>query len=449
MDLRRDREILHLAVPALGALAADPLLSMVDTAVVGHLGVAPLAALGMSVVAFNLAFVVFNFLAYGTTGPVARMVAEDRPADVVRYVVQALWVAVVLGVFATALGLLLSRPLGSALGARGDVVAPFLAYFRIRILALTPMLVALVGHGLFRGLLDIRTPLLITVSANLVNAMLSVVLVYPVGLGVSGAAIGTVLAQSLACILFLRQAYLRLAPSVSGVLWRPEAEAMRRLLSLSRDLLIRTFSLHAVFVLSVAMAARMGTAVVAGHQVAVELWMFLVMVLDSIAIAAQALTGRYLGLGDSAGAKAIGARMIRWGIGFGIFLGLTFWLMRGLLPRIFTSDPEVLGVVASVFAIVAAFQPLNGYVFVLDGILIGASDARYLARGMLLSAVCAVPLTFLSLRLGWGIRGIWAALGVFMVVRALTVGRRFARGRWAESGRGTVAMKSAAVGDGS
>lgn len=432
MDIRRDREILSLAVPALGALAADPLLSLVDTALVGHLGSAQLAALGLAVVAFNLAFVVFNFLAYGTTGPVARMLAQDRPVDAVCHVVQAVWVAIVLGLAMTAVALLFSRPLGGVLGAKEEVMGHFLAYFRIRMLALTPMLLVLVGHGLFRGLLDTRTPLLITVAVNLVNGVLSYVLIYPAGLGVRGAAIGTVAAQSVACGLFVWFGYRRLLPLAAGVGWRPQREPMRHLLALSRDLLIRTFSIHGVFVISAAVAARMGTAVMAGHQVAVELWMFLVLVLDSIAIAGQALTGRYLGMGDRAGARAVGSRMIRWGVGFGAVLAVGFWLLRELLPRIFTSDPAVIAAVASVFPLVAAFQPVNGYVFVLDGILIGASDARYLAGAMFASAVAAAPLIALSLRLDWGIRGIWAALGVFMVVRAVLVGVRFARGRWME-----------------
>jgi len=434
MRSSEDREILRIAIPALGSLAADPLLSMVDTAMVGHLGAAPLAALGISVVAFNLAFVVFNFLAYGTTGPVARFVACGRSPEAVRHVAQALWVALVLGLLCTAGGLLLSRPLGSLLGARGEVLELFLAYFRIRILALTPLLVVLVGHGLFRGLLDTRTPLLITVAANLINAALGFVLIYPVGLGVRGAALGTLAAQSLAALVFARAGYARLAPLAGREAWRPQREAMRRLIGLSRDLLLRTFSLHAVFVLSTAAATRMGTAVIAGHQVAVELWMFLAMVLDSLAIAAQALTGRYLGAGDAAGARRVGRRMAVWGVLFGALLGLPYWLLRALLPRLFTSDAEVLATVAAIVPFIAAFQPLNGYVFVLDGILIGASDARYLARAMVASAFVAAPLILLSLRLGWGIRGIWTALSLFMVMRALTMGRRFAGGRWATAG---------------
>ncbi|MCL4368502.1 MAG: MATE family efflux transporter, partial [Actinobacteria bacterium] len=246
VDFSKDREILGIALPALGALAADPLLSMVDTAMVGHLGAAPLAALGVATVAFSLVFVVFNFLAYGTTGPFARLTAAGRTDDAVRHVVQALWVALSLGLVSTVAGLVLSRPVGYLLGARGEVLDLFLAYFRIRILALTPMLIVLVGHGLFRGLLDTRTPLAITASANVVNALLGFLLIYPVGLGVRGAAIGAVVAQSGACAVFAWQMRRHLHPLMPPGAWRPHREAMRTLLLLSRDLLIRTFSLNAV-----------------------------------------------------------------------------------------------------------------------------------------------------------------------------------------------------------
>ena len=425
-----DREILRLAVPALGSLAADPLLSIVDAALIGHLGVAPLAALALAVVIFNLAFTVFNFLAYGTTGPVARLVASGKTRHAASYAAQAFWVALGLGVVVTVAAELLARPLGRLAGGRGEVLDLFLVYFRIRILALTPLLVTMVGHGLFRGLQDTRTPLLITVGVNAVNATLAYVLIYPVGLGVAGAAIATLSAQSVGAAIFFWRGARRVRPWAGDGAWRPHWAPMRGLLQLSRSLLLRTASLYGVFFLSTSVAARMGTATVAAHQVAIELWMFLAMLLDSIAIAGQALTGRYLGMGDAARAEQVGRRMLVWGVGMGVVFGAAFWAGRALLPRIFTTDPAVLAGVAGIFVFVAAFQPLNGFVFVLDGILIGASDAAYLARSMVLSALCAVPMALLSLRYGWGLTGIWLGLSTLMVVRALTVGLRFYSGRW-------------------
>lgn len=426
-----DRRILGLAIPALGALAADPLLSMVDTALVGHLGAAPLAALGVAVVAFNLAFVVFNFLAYGTTGPVARYLATDDSESAVRHTLNAVWLALLLGGVFTAIGLMASRPLGRALGAEGEVLGLFLTYYRIRILALTPLLVTLVGHGLFRGLQDTRTPLYITVFANVLNAGLGYLLIYPLEQGIRGAALATLVAQGLASLLFLRYGFARLQRIGLPTTLRPRWVEVRGLLRVSRDLLVRTASLHGTFVASTAVATRMGTNVIAGHQVAIELWMFLAMVMDSLAIAGQALIGRSLGMGQQEEARRIAKRLAWWGVLFGVLLGGAYWLGRDLLPRIFTTDPEVLATIASVFPFVVLFQPLNGYVFVLDGVLIGASDTRFLARGMILSAVAAVPVVVAALPLDWGVRGIWVGLGVLMLARALTNGVRFAGGAWA------------------
>ena len=432
MTRSQERQILRLAVPALGTLAADPLLSLVDTALVGHLGASQLAAMALAVVAFNLAFIVFNFLAYGTTGPVARLMAGGRSEEAGRYAMQAVWVALGLGLACTVLGELLSRPIAVVLGAEEQVLTFFLQYFRIRLLALTPMLLVMVGHGVFRGLQDTRTPLAVTVGANVVNAGLSALLVYPAGLGVSGAALGTVAAQSMAASAFVVLGRRRLAPLLGEHPWRVDRAVMRGLLSLSRDLMLRTLSLHAVFVFSAAVAIRMDTRIAAAQQIAVELWMFLAMVLDALAIAGQALVGRSLGHGAVAEARSLARTLLRWGIIFGGALGLAYWSLGSVLPRIFTSDPAVLASVALVFPVVALFQPLNAYVFVGDGILIGAEDARYLARSMALSALLAIPVIVAALPLGWGIRGIWAGLSLLMIARAATNGLRLRSGRWLE-----------------
>jgi len=427
----RDRNILHLAVPALGSLAADPLLSMVDTALVGHLGVAPLAALAISVVVFNLAFMVFNFLAYATTGPVARRLGSGRAEEIPAFAAQALWLALLLGIAGTVAAEIAAEPLGRLVGAQNEVLALFLAYFRIRILALTPLLITLTGHGLFRGLQDTRTPLFITVSVNTLNGLLAYFLIYPVGLGVRGAAIATLSAQSVGALLFLWRATRRLKPLARPGVWRPRGAPMRELLRLSRDLAFRTIALYGTYFLSTTAATRMGTVEVAAHQVALDLWMFLAMVVDSLAIAGQALIGRHLGLGQSAEARAIGVRTLWWSVGAGAVLGLGYWLMRGLLPRIFTSDPQVLAGIALAFPFVAALQPLNGYVFALDGILIGASDTGYLARWMTVSVAAAAAIILLALWNDWGLQGIWAGLALLMAGRGLTNSLRFQSGRWA------------------
>lgn len=430
LNPRRDREILHLALPALGSLAADPLLSLVDTALVGHLGPAPLAALAVSVVVFNLAFTLFNFLAYGMTGPVARRLSSGRAHEIPGLAVQALWVAIALGGATTILAQVLAVPLGRLVGADHEVLALFLQYFRIRVLALVPVLITLAGHGLFRGLLDTRTPLVITVCVNAVNAGLSYALIYPVGMGVRGAAIATLSAQSAGALVFVWRASRRLSPLAQNLDWRPRRAPMRELLVLSRDLVIRTVSLYGVYFLSTTAATRMGTIQVAAHQVALDLWMFLAMVMDSLAIAGQALIGTYLGAGKLSEARTVGIRTVWWSVVAGAVFSLAYWLARDLLPRIFTTDPQVLATIATVFPFVILLQPLNGFVFGLDGILIGASDTAYLAKAMMVSALVGAGVVAAAVLQGWGLQGVWWGLGALMLARGLTVGLRFWSERW-------------------
>ncbi|MDP8970244.1 MAG: MATE family efflux transporter, partial [Actinomycetota bacterium] len=308
--LRREhREIVALALPAMAALAADPLLSLVDTALVGRLGAVSLAALGIDVTVFTSVFWAFNFLTYGTTAEVAQLRGAGRPQAAALHALQALWLAVGIGAALTA-GLLVAAPaLVALMGATGEVVEPALAYLRIRALAAVPVLVVAVGHGAFRGLRDTRTPLWITVGANVINALLSWLLIYPARLGIAGAAWGTVAAQTGAAMTFL--ALGRAAFPVPDL--RIDLVAMRSLVRISRDLFLRTAALLAGLAVTTAVAARMGTVVVAAHQIARELWTMIALVLDGFAIAGQALIGTALGAGRSDQARADARRLLWWG----------------------------------------------------------------------------------------------------------------------------------------
>lgn len=424
----RDREIVGLALPAMIALAADPLLSLVDTALVGRLGAIPLAALGVSVALFTLAFFGFNFLTYGTTAEVARLRGAGRPVEASTYALQALWLAVGLGALTTLVLAGGASVLVRAMGATGDVAGAALTYLRIRAFASVPVLVVLVGHGAFRGVKDMRTPLWITVAVNLANAVLSWALIYPAGMGIAGAAVGTLLAQTVGAVTFLALGHRRFSPP--GL--RVEPDAMRRIAGISRDLFLRTAALLAGMLIATAVAARMGTVTVAAHQIARELWTMLTLVQDGFAIAGQAMIGTALGAGLIAEARGVALRLLRWGAGFGIVVGVTYLLLDGVLPGVFTTDPEVLAAVGTVWVIVALLQPIGGVVFVLDGILMGAADFRFLWWSTALAALGGlVPVSLLALRLGWGLPGIWLGMVVMMVARAVLTVWRLRSGAWA------------------
>ena len=425
--LARDREIVGLALPAMAALAADPLLSLVDTALVGRLGAVPLAALGVNVAVFTLAFFGFNFLTYGTTAEVARLRGAGRPQDASTHALQALWLAVALGV-ATTVVLEVSAPLLlTVMGASDEVADAALVYLRIRALASVPVLVVLVGHGAFRGCKDMRTPLWIAAVVNGINAVLSWVLIYPVGLGIAGAAWGTMIAQTIGAAAFLVLGRRRFAPSS----FRVEPAAMRRIAGISRDLFLRTAALLTGLLISTAAAARMGTVTVAAHQVARELWTMLALVQDGFAIAGQAMIATALGAGRATEARDMAWRLLGWGTGFGFVVGIGYLALAGPLPRVFTTDPAVLAALGSVWAVVAALQPLGGVVFVLDGILMGAGDFRFLLWSTALASLGAlVPICLLALRFGWGLPGIWAGMAALMAVRAVLTIRRLRSEGW-------------------
>jgi putative MATE family efflux protein len=276
--------------------------------------------------------------------------------------------------------------------------------------------------------MDMRTPLWITITVNLGNAVLSWALIYPLDMGSAGAAVGTLIAQTVGAVAFLVLGRRRLAPPALRV----EPAAMRRIVGISRDLFLRTAALLSGLLISTAVAARMGTAEVAAHQIARELWTMLTLVQDGFAIAAQAMIATALGAGLVAEARGTALRLLAWGSGFGFLVGAAYLLAADVLPAVFTTDADVLAAVSAVWGLVALLQPIGGVVFVLDGILMGAADFRFLWWSTALASLGGlVPVCLLSLHFGWGLQGIWVGMVVMMVARAVLTVWRLRSGAWA------------------
>ena len=424
----RDREILRLAVPALGALVAEPLYILADTAVVGRLGTPELGGLAIASTIILTGYGLFIFLAYGTTASVARLIGAGDERQAAHEAVQGMWLALLIGVALAAAGLVLAGPLVGAMGASAVVRPHALTYLRISLLGVPALLLTLAGTGYFRGLQNTTTPLIVVVVANAANLAIELVLIFGFGFGIAGSAWATVVAQvgSAGAYVFWVAGDVR-ARDVSV---RPDWPAIRRLAVVGRDLFVRTISLRLALTFATAAAARIGTVDLAAHQVAFELWNFLALVLDSIAIAGQAIIGRLLGAGVAGEARAAGRRMVGWGVGAGIVFAAVIALTRPLLPHIFTNDADVIALAGFLLWFVAALQPVNGAVFVLDGVLIGAGDMRYLAWAMFVSALVFLPALGAVLAFGAGIGWLWAAIGLLMVARLVTLGARFAGAAW-------------------
>ncbi|MFF9209323.1 MULTISPECIES: MATE family efflux transporter [unclassified Streptomyces] len=429
---RHDREIVALAVPAFGALVAEPLFVMADSAIVGHLGTAQLAGLGVASALLTTAVSVFVFLAYATTAAVARRVgAGDLPAAI-RQGMDGIWLAVLIGAAVIAAVLPLAPAIVDLFGASSTAAPYATTYLRISALGIPAMLVVLASTGVLRGLQDTRTPLYVAVAGFIANAALNAVLVYGAGLGIAGSAWGTVIAQCGMAAVYLtvvvrgaRRHGASLRPDVTGI--RASAQA-------GVPLLVRTLSLRAILMIATAVAARLGDADIAAHQIILSLWSLLAFALDAIAIAGQAIIGRYLGAGDTDGARAACRRMVEWGIAVGVVLGALVVITRPLFLPLFTSDSSVTDTALPALLIVALSQPISGIVFVLDGVLMGAGDGPYLAGAMLLTLAVFTPVALLVPTLGGGLTALWAAMALMMTVRLLTLWLRARSGRWLVTG---------------
>ena len=429
----QSREILRLAVPAFGALVAEPLFLLADSAIIGHLGVAQLAGVGLASAVLHTAVGLMVFLAYSTTPAVARAIGDGQLGKALAAGRDGVWLALLLGVLLAVAGFLAADPLIGLLGAEGEVRAFAVDYLRWSMPGLVAMLLIFAGTGLLRGLQDTRTPLLVATAGFTLNIILNLWLVYGLGWSVAGSAAGTSVAQWAMAGVYL--AIVRRNALRNGVGLLPSWRGIRSMARVGSWLMLRTLTLRIAILATVLVATAQGTANLAAHQLAMTIFSFLAFALDALAIAAQALIGKELGASTAVKARLLTGTMVRWGLGFGAVTGLLLALAAPWAGALFTSDPEVQRVLALALWVLAAGQPLAGYVFVLDGVLIGAGDAKYLALAGVVNLAAYVPMlaavALLGVPGGAGLGWLWAAFALgYMAARAMTLGLRARSGRW-------------------
>ncbi|MFI2030666.1 MATE family efflux transporter [Streptomyces buecherae] len=429
---RHDREIIALAVPAFGALIAEPLFVMVDSAIVGHLGTPQLAGLGIAAALLLTGVNIFVFLAYATTAAVARRVGAGDLPGAIRQGMDGIWLALLIGAAVVTVVLPTAPGLVDLFGA-SDTAAPYaITYLRISTLGIPAMLIVLAATGVLRGLQDTRTPLYVAIGGFAANAALNAALVYGAGLGIAGSAWGTVIAQ-----WAMAAAYLTVVVRGArrhGASLRPDAAGIRACAQAGVPLLVRTLSLRTVTLIATGVAANLGDTEVAAHQIILTLWSLLAFALDAIAIAGQAIIGRYLGAGDKEGARAACRRMVEWGIASGLVLGVLVILARPLFIPLFTSDQVVQDALLPALLVVAISQPISGVVYILDGVLMGAGDGPYLAVAMIITLAVFAPVALLVPTLGGGLTALWWTMALMMTMRMLTLWIRTRSGRWLVTG---------------
>ena len=423
------RRIAALALPALVVLAAEPLYVLVDTAVVGHLGQVPLAAVAVGGTVMSVAVWFGTLMAYGTTGRAARRFgAGDRTAAVAEGV-QASWLALATGALLVLLAQLFATPLTSALAADPAAAEAAAGWLRIASFGIPGLLLAAAGNGWMRGVQDTRRPLYFVLGANVLSAVLCPLLVYPAGWGLTGSAVANVIAQSLSGGLFLWAVVRERAPL------RPSPAVIVGQLFLGRDLLIRGAAFQACWLSATAVAARFGVAAVGAHQIGLQLWFFCALALDAVAIAAQSLVGAALGAGDATAAREVARRVTAVGAVAGVGFAALAAAGAGVVPGWFTSDRAVHEQAAIVWPWFVGMLPFAGVVYALDGVLIGAGDVGYLRTMTLAAALLGfLPAIWLAYGLGWGLSGVWFGLALFTLIRLVFLLVRWRGAGWAVLG---------------
>lgn len=451
MPARLGRSILGLAIPALGALIAEPLFLMADTAIIGHLGINELAGAGLGTTVLQTAVGLMIFLAYSTTPAVARKLGAGRMDLALAAGRDGIWLAVLLGILLATAGWLCAPHLLSAMGADGAVLGFATDYLRWSMPGLPAMLLVLAATGVLRGLQDTRTPLIVAGAGFGANIVLNFTLVYGAGLSVAGAAIGTSIAQWGMAAVYL----VLLVPRIraAGVALRPQPAGVLGTGRVGSWLMLRTLSLRVGILATVWVATDLGAPTLAAHQLVFTLFTFMAFALDALAIAAQALIGKELGAGNAATARAMTRLMTRWGMLFGVATGVVLAVAAPHIGALFTSNPGVQQAAAVGIWVLAASQPLCGLVFVLDGVLIGAGDAPYLAVAGMLSLVLYAPLLWAVVALplpdASPVLWLWCAFGLgYMLFRALTLLWRVRNDDWMSLDAPATASAAPRAGEG-
>jgi len=427
-----DREMWLLALPALGALLAEPLFLIADSAIVGHLGTAELAGLSVASAVLLNAVMLCIFLAYGTAATVARRAGAGDVRAALTQGIDGIWLAIAIGVALLVVGLPLAPALVDLFGTSAEATPHAVVYLRISLLGVPSMLVVLASTGVMRGLKNTRTPLLAVAVAAGANVVLNLLLVYPVGLGIAGSALGTVLAQTGAA-LWLATVVVRDARA-HGAPLRPDRAGVLAAATAGVPLLARTALLRLTLLWMTFVATAQGDVSLASHQIAYTLWFLLSTPPEAFAIAGQAMVGHALGASDRARARVIASRAIAWGLGTGLAAAALLVLLRAVYLPLFTTDLGVQDLLWSLTLVVAATQPVGAAVYVLDAVLIAAGDGRYLALTMFVAFLVFIPLAALVLTTDAGVVALWWALVAWLLARLVTITWRYRSGSWVRVG---------------
>lgn len=427
-----NRQVLALALPALGSLIAEPVLRMADSILVGHVGTPDLAGLAIGSTVLTLVVGICVFLAYTTTAVTGRAMGAGKRAEGLRLGIQGMWLGALLGAALSIVLIVFSPQIIGLFEAEPQVASLARRYLTVSAPGLVAMLSVLAANGVLRGLLDTRTPLVVTTSAAILNVPVSAFLIFGCSLGVAGAGAGTAICQFFMAIWLWIVVVKKLR--AEGVSARPDLQLIFRSGMHGLPLVLRSLFLQAAIVVTTWQATRLGAVTLAGYQILKTLWTLAAFGLDALAIAAQALLANALGEGEERKTRVLIVQLNRWALGFGTLIGLVFAATSGFLPHLFTGDPELLAVCVPGIIVVGFMQPLAALTYIYDGYLIGADDTKYLAKAMAIVFAIYLPAVLLVGLLpegAWGLAGLWAIYGlVFIGGRAASLWLRIRTDAW-------------------
>ncbi|SIR85680.1 MATE family efflux transporter [Williamsia sterculiae] len=426
------RRVTVLSVSALAVLVAEPLYLLLDLGVVGRLGALPLAGLGVGTLVLGVVSTQLTFLSYGTTARSARRFGAGDRAGAVAEGLQASWIAILVGGAVVAVVEVAAPTILGALAGDHQTAAAATSWLRIAVCGVPLILLSMAGNGWLRGIQDTRAPIVYVTVGLTISAVLCPVLVHGLlgapRLELPGSAVANLVGQSVSGAAF---AVRVLRENSRGL--RPRPAVILAQLTMARDLVLRSLSFQACFLSAAAVASRFGVASVAAHQLVLQLWNFVSLVLDSLAIAAQSLVGAAIGAGSARTARRVARTVTIGSVTVASVLMLIFVVGHAGIPRLFTTDGAVLAQAGVPMWFFAAMLPVAGVVFALDGVLLGGGDAAFLRTATLGAALLGfLPLIWLSYAYGWGLAGIWTGLLTFMVLRLLTLVFRIRGDGWTE-----------------
>lgn len=423
-----DRSIIGLAIPATLTVGAEPLYELTDVAILGRVGTPELAGAALGGAVLVTTYGVFIFLLFGTTAAVARLAGAGRSREAAERGMQAIWVGVALGFALAAVGTVVAEPLIGLISDGGRVTEAALVYLRISLIGLPAFFIAMAGAGYLRGRGDTRTPLWISLWGVGLNLVIEIILIFGLGFGVAGSALGTVIGKWAAATVFI--ALVARAARSYGAPLRPNRQQMFTTTAAGVPLMVRTAALRVAVGGAAVAAGRLGEVELAAYAIAFQVWSFLAYVGDGLEVSGQVLVAEALGRRDPEHARLVGDRILRFGLLGGLIVGAALLVLHRLLPAVFTGDDEVRGLVAMSLVWVAAMQPVNLITFSLDGILVGAADLWFLALAMVGATIAFVPLAWLVVVRELSLGALWAAVAAFMAMRLGVLGVRYVRNSW-------------------